>query len=816
MVVSELPFPRKTRSRRRLRRIAVSVVPLLLLAILGLGLGGTLWLKDAMRQSLPQLDGRLAVPGLSLPATVRRDAHGVPHISAANIDDLVIAQGYVTAQDRLWQMDMLRRYVAGDLAEILGAGEVEHDRAQRVLEMRNAASAALAVMPPAELHLLDDYAQGVNAYIAQSQDHLPAEFRWLHYKPQPWRPVDSVLVGLNMAQSLSMDFPAKLAREKIVSRLARDLVADLYPVGSWRDHPPVSSAPDISAPQQVPQIPLDSSQVKLESPQVTLQDILHLENLLPSSRPARCPDCAAGSNDWVVSGAHSVTGLPLLSNDMHLSHTIPDTWYEAQLTSGNFNVAGVTLPGIPFVIVGHNARIAWGFTLLTADVQDVYVEQTRGDAYRTPQGWKPFVHEHEVIHVRGRRDISLDLLRTDHGPVITPLLPHEQRTLTLRWTIYDPSAVTTPFYQVDSARNWQQFRAAFQLFGGPPQNAVYGDVDGNIGYQAVGKVPQRPNGLAALPITDANHEWRGYVPLDDLPSVYNPPGGILATANARVTPDNDPYPLTLNWTAPYRNERIWKVLASKPKLSAADMLALQNDVESTLDRELAQRFAYAIDHAAHPGRRLRLAADKMRSWDGEVTVPSVAATIVDAARAALWPLLLQPKLGSDWKLYQWGESTFAEEELVANQSPQWLPPGYANWNELLAAAVAKGMTAQHAPLDLNRWHYGNVHPVEVEHPLYGMIPWLRSWTGTGVLPQSGNGTTVKQVGRSFGPSERLTVDFSNLDHSTLNLVIGQSGDPLSPYYIDHWPYWYRGTTFRLPFNESAVNAAAAHTLTLVP
>ena len=219
--------------------------------------------------------------------------------------------------------------------------------------------------------------------------------------------------------------------------------------------------------------------------------------------------------------------------------------------------------------------------------------------------------------MRGGRDVTLDVLRTDHGPVITPLLPHEKRTLALRWTVYDPAAVTMPFYQLDSAQNWEQFRAALASFGGPPENVVYADTQGDIGYQAAGKIPMRPTWADWVPITDANHEWQGYIPFDQLPSVYNPPGGILATANSRVTPDGYAYPVTLDWGPPYRNERIWKVLASKPKLSAADMLALQNDVYSTLDQELAQRFTYAIDHAAHPSRRLREAADLMRTWDGE-------------------------------------------------------------------------------------------------------------------------------------------------------------------------------------------------------
>lgn len=811
MAVSGFIFPNNLFLRNRPVRIVLLCGLFLLLALLVLGWGGTIWLRHAMHASLPQLDGQLHVAPLTQRVTVRRDRHGVPHIQAENLDDLVVAQGYVTAQDRLWQMDMLRRYAAGDMSEILGSAELPHDRAERTLQMRNAANAALHAMSPADQRFLQDYARGVNAYIAQNGSHLPAEFRMLGYRPQPWQPVDSVLVGLNLAQSLSMDFPAKLAREKLAAKLSPALMQDLYPVGSWRDHPPVSNTPDITAPQDVPQIPLDASQVRLQ-----MDDLLHLQELLPSSFIPACHECAPGSNDWVVSGSHSVTGLPLLSNDMHLTHTIPDTWYEAQLTSGDFNAAGVTLPGIPFVVVGHNAHIAWGFTLLYADVQDVYIEQTQGSMYRTAQGWKPFTHVRETIRVRGGRDVAMDVLRTDHGPVITSLLPHEKRTLALQWTIYDPAVLTMPFYDIDSATNWEQFRAAMARFGGPPQNAVYGDTQGNIGYQAVGKVPLRPNGLAGLPIADVNHEWQGYIPFEQMPSVYNPSGGILATANSRITPDNAPDPLTLNWGSPYRNERIWKVLSSKPKFSADDMLALQNDISSMLDQQMAERFAYAIDHTAHPNRRLRDAADLMRSWDGKVTIASPAAALVVAARAALWPMILRPKLGGDWRLYDWGESPFVEEEIVAGQSRRWLPLEYTNWNDFLATAVEHGMAAFHAPNDVNGWRYGDISRLEVEHPLYSMVPWLRSWTGTGILPQSGDRVTVKQVGRTFGPSERLTVDFSDLDQSTLNIVIGQSGNPLSPYYMDQWAHWYHGTTFQLPFSGPAVQASAAHTLTLVP
>lgn len=815
--IPESPRYRNT-SSKWLKGVMFSL--LLLAALAGLlVIGGRLWLRHAMRASLPQLDGSLHVAGLSAPATVLRDQHGVPHLRAANPDDLFFAQGYVTAQDRLWQMDMLRRHGAGELAEILGKKMLQHDRMQRYLQLRMAADNAVAHMPADELHWLEDYARGVNAFIQTHQDNLPAEFRLLHYAPTPWLPRDSVLIGLVMAQDLTTAFPTKLARETIAAKLSREQMQDLYPVGSWRDHPPMRPAVDLTTPQEIPNIPLDSSQTELR---LRGQDIEHLQDILRlDSSLFSCDGCLAGSNNWVVSGAHTVSGKPLLSNDMHLGHDIPGIWYMADLQAGNFHVAGVTLPGVPFVIVGHNDRISWGFTNLGADVQDVYVEQLDGKGdYQASDGWHPMQHDREVIHVRGGFDQTMDVETTDHGPVITPLLPHEKRTLSLQWYIYDPSAVRIPYYAVDSAQNWTEFCTAMSNFGGPAQNAVYADVDGNIGYHAVGKIPLRTNGLSATPITDMQHDWKGYIPFDQMPQVYNPPDGILATANARVTTEDYPYPITLDWAPPYRNERIWKVLQKKAQngdlLTPEDMLTLQTDVYSALDHELAQRFAYAIDHTPSASAQLHQAANQMRIWNGEVEKDSATATIVDATRKALWPMLLKPYLGNDWNLYTWDSSSYALEEIVMFTPNRWLPKSYADWNDFLTAAVEKGLQDGHAPDNLTQWKYGQVHPVEIEHPLYSMLPFFKSWTGTGVQPQSGDGTTVKQVGRTFGPSERLTADFSNFDNSTLNIVMGESGDPMSAWYRDQWPYWYDGTTFTLPFSDSAVHAAAQHTLTLLP
>lgn len=844
-----------TPSRRRTPlfiKIVAVLIPFFLILTIVAFFAARHWTRQAMRDSLPQLDGTLSVAGLSAPVTVQRDAQGIPHIRAASLDDLIVAQGYVTAQDRLWQMDSLRRYVTGDLAEIFGASLVQHDRLQRALQIRAAADRAFAVFPPEQMRWLELYARGVNASIEAQRSHLPIEFRLLRYQPAPWTPRDTIAVGIVLFQDLTTSFPQKLNREALIAKLPPELLADLYPVGSWRDHPPAQPPIDLTAPQEnIPDIPLDESQTKLASPAspnrlskstASTQDLLALQQTL---KTPTCDGCRAGSNNWTVSGAHTATGKPLLSNDMHLTHSVPGIWYEADLESPtpngtNFHVTGVSLPGVPFIVVGHNDHVAWGFTNLGADVQDVYIEHLRGTGesaeYESPDGtWHRVLHQTEIIHVRGSKDIALDVPATQHGNVTTPIIsgifPTEKRTLSLGWTIYDPANISASLLYIDSAADWTSFTSAFSTFGGPAQNVVYADDQGHIGYHAVGKIPLRgslikPSEISPVPVDalDATQTWTSYIPFDQLPQSFDPPNGILATANSRVTPAGYSFPITPNWGAPYRNERIWKVLSSHERLTPADMLALQTDVYSDLDHVLAQRFAYAIDHSITKDNRLHQAADILRNWNGNVDAEASAPAIVDAARDALWPLLLNPQLGPNpgvtVQLYTWGEKSYAEEQLIMHTPVRWLPKNYANWDELLTDAVNKGLIEVRAPFDLSKWQYGKVHSLDIEHPIFTQTPIFRRVIGlpigTGVWPQSGDGTTVKQVGSTFGPSERFTADLSNLDNSSLNLVLGQSANPTSPWFLDQWLAWYKGTTYSLPFTKPAVDAATIHTLTLKP
>lgn len=774
--------------------------------------------------ALPQLDGRLSVAGLSAPVTIVRDTHGVPSIQALTLEDLFFAQGYVTAQDRLWQMDGMRRFAGGELSEILGADTLKHDQEQRILGLRAAAKKSLEMASPRDHSFLDAYARGVNAYIASHLTHLPLEFRILQYSPKPWTPEDSLVIANQMVKDLNYHyFYDALAREKILAQLGPELTADLYINRSWHDRPPTVMREDLSQPNNNNANPDDEDDEDAPDNAVT-------KSSRPSTEaPVAAPLPVNGSNDWVVSGAHTVTGKPLLSNDMHLGHQMPNLWYEAHLRSGALDVAGVTLPGMPYVIVGHNQRIAWGFTNVGPTVTDVYIETFNAQgSYQTPGGWVQPEHRTEVIHVKGKPDVTVDVKITRHGPIITQLVPGETRPLALRWTLYD--GLRTPFFDLNMAQNWDEFKQAFSQLNAPGQNVVYADVDGNIGYHTTGKVPIRASGDGSLPVSGADdgHEWKSYIPFEKLPNIYNPPSGVIATANARITPDNYPNSISMEWEAPWRTARIYHVLESGRQFSAADMLALQMDIHSEADQFAAERLVYAVDHAAKASARAKQAADLMRSWDGRMLADLAAPTITEKAVLALQQLLLEPKLGAvpvdpaqaeaslNWTTYSWEMRSVWLENILLHRPRRWLPEKYPNYDELLTAAVQAAVDAPEAPQDLVSWRWGKFNAVEIQHPVLGRIPILHRWSAPGLHEQSGSGYTVKAVTHHHGPSERFTANLADLDQSTLNIVTGQGGNFLSPYYMDQWAAWFEGTTFTLPFTEKAVAGSAAHKLVLEP
>jgi penicillin G amidase len=809
---------------RRSTGVRILLWLLLILALLVAGVAAFAYF--VARSALPQLDGSLPVKGLSAAVKVTRDGHGVPTIEAATLQDLFLAQGYVTAQDRLWQMDAMRRFAAGELSEILGETTLKIDREQRILGLRAAAGKSLEMASPRDRSYFDAYARGVNAFIETHGQSLPIEFRILKYRPKPWQPEDSIVIANQMVKDLNYyTFGDTLAREKILAKLGPELTADLYVNRSWHDRPPTVMREDLNNQENQGDSNDDEDDTD-DGPDnaVTQQKGRGLDIW---AQPT--PEAVNGSNDWVVSGAHTVTGKPLLSNDMHLGHQMPNLWYEAHLKSGNLDVAGVTLPGMPYVIVGHNQRIAWGFTNVGPTVTDAFIENFNAQgAYQTPQGWRQPEHRNEVIRVKGRPDVAVDVKITRHGPIITDILPGEARQVALRWTLYD--GLHMPFFDLDTAQNWDEFRKAFSQLDAPGQNVVYADVDGNIGYQCTGRVPIRAADDGSVPMSGADdaHEWTGYIPFDKLPSIYNPPSGVIATANGRITPDGYPYSVSAHWEAPWRTERIYHVLESGRKFAATDMLALENDVHSENDLFAAERFVYAIDHASKPSARAKQAADLMRNWDGRMLASLAAPTLAVRSAQELTRLLLEPRLGPaaedptqqettlNWKTYHWQMRTVWLQNVLLHQPKRWLPEKYLNYDELLTAAVEAAVNGPAAPKDLALWHWGSINAVEIDHPVLGKIPLIGRWAAPGLREQSGSGYTVKAVTRHHGPSERFTANLADFDQSTLNTVTGQGGNFLSPYYMDQWKAWYEGSTFTLPFTSQAVEASGAHRLVLEP
>jgi penicillin amidase len=842
--------------RRRGRHSALRIFYYLICAVVIVLIAVVWWLYWIARSPLPQLDGSIAVPGISSKVRVVRDEHGVPTIEAATLSDLFFAQGYVTAQDRLWQMDLLRRAAAGELSEVIGADTVKMDREQRILGLRQAAEAAEKNISARDRVFFDAYTRGVNAFIESHRNRLSLEFRLMKYTPRPWAVTDSLLVGARMVQDLNhYSYARALEREKILAKLGPELTSDLYVNSSWRDRPPTdvrrmdqepaanSSDEDDDDEEEIDPGGNNRAISALPQSDSSAQESAGFGDASDhDSIDQKSEAFRAGSNNWVLSGQHTVSGKPLLSNDMHLDHQMPNLWFAAHLRTldGNFDAAGVTLPGVPFVIVGHNKRIGWGFTNVGPTVEDNFIEEFNAQGqYKTPAGWVAPQHRAETIRVKGKPDVTLDVVMTRHGPIISELIPGETRKIALRWTLQDGEGLV--FFDVDTAQNWVEFRKAFSGFDAPGQNVMYADVDGHIGYQATGRVPVRAAGDGSLPVSgsDDAHEWKGWIPFDEMPHVYDPPTGIIATANGRITPDGYKYSISTEWEAPWRTDRIYRVLESGKKFAPADMVALQMDVSSTYDRFCADKFVYAIDHAASASGRAKYAAEILRDWDGHMSADSAAPTIETKARQELVRLLLEPKLGPassgpnrgqlSWKSYHWGMSSVWLENVLTRQPARWLPPGYSDYGAVLTAALENvvGQTrlvaasqdhavAPVAPADLSQWTWGKNYPVEIDHLVLSQLPLAGRFTGSGLHPLSGSGFTVKAVGRGFGPSERLTWNFANFDQSTLNLVTGESGIFLSPYYLDQWAAWYGGSTFAFPFLQAAVEQHRRHEMTLAP
>ncbi len=808
-------------------RIFRRVFALLLMAGLALAAGAAVWVYWRARACLPQLDGTLAVNGLSARVEILRDARGVPHLRAKSLDDLMFAQGYVTAQDRLWQMDLSRRLARGELSEIFGERTLQLDTENRTLGLGLVAERALGEADAQTRAAFGAYARGVNAFISTHLHRLPIEFAMLRYKPRPWRESDSFAVALNMMKTLSTTWPDELMRERVRASVSLQLYEDLFPTRSALDHP-VAEAP-FAPPAAVLTAPVHArtaspsalipSDLPPLPPPLQLEDLDPvLSALLPSGAG---PESGLGSNNWVVGGARTQSGRPLLANDPHLGHSVPSVWYMIHLKAPGLNATGVSLPGLPAVILGHNGRIAWGATNTGPDVQDLYVESFN---FRDPkkylnQGeWADAEIREETIKVRGARDHQFAVKVTRHGPVVS----HQgNRDLALSWTALKPGATRFVFLKIDQALNWDEFTGALREFSGSMQNFVYADVDGNIGYYAAGWVPIRRQGDGSLPAQggDEADDWSGYIPFESLPQAFNPPAGILATANGRIAPDAYPYFLTSKWDAPYRTARIFQLLESGDRFSVADMLRIQSDIHSLEDEWLARQLVSAGTKHPPEDSDARAALQALEKWDGEARQDSAATLVCEVTRRALRERILKPKLGNDLSGYRWPMSTVFLQNVVENRWARWLPPGDADFESTLIRSLEEALRQipqMAGGSDRGAWRWGETIPLTFHHPLSGALPYLNRLLDVGPYPQSGTATTVKATTTGHGPSMRIVVDLSNLDNSVQNITLGESGQVFSPYYSDQFDAWYHGRSFPMPFSDAAVDGGAAHRLVLEP
>jgi penicillin amidase len=810
-----------------------------LLVIVGTALVLGWWI---VRRSLARLDGSVAIGGLKDGVIVDRDGWGRPWIRAKSLQDVVTAQGYVMAQDRLWQMDLLRRAAGGDLSEIFGEVGLAYDRENRTLGMRQAAERAAADASPEIRALLEDYARGVNDNIAERGGKLPIEFVTLGYRPRAWTPADTYLISLYMYKTLTSTWKEKLNRQWIVSKVGEERARDLFVSDSPLDHfiwtagaslPARASSAGMKASARLGDRLRDGDGAGDAEPPFAAIEWDAARDFLAQFEEESSE--IIGSNNFVVSGAHTVSGKPLLANDTHLQLSVPALWYVMHLTAPRLNVEGFALPGAPLVIIGHNDRIAWGLTNSNADVEDLYIEKfSDANPLQYSVRGKTLTADvrHEVIAVRGKPDVQLDVVVTRHGPIVhRDAAEHGGRAYALRWTALEPGGLDFGFPLLGEARDWNSFIETTRHIAGPGQNTIYADVDGNIGFTIPARIPVRANGNGALPVPgDTNdYEWKGYIPFEELPRVENPPGGIIATANARTVGPGYKYYLSDRQAGPYRTARLYELLSGRTGLTTADCNAIQNDIVSLPNRFLAGALLQVAKTKQPADARAQRLIAGLDGWDARATAESVETSFVEYTRRALFVRLLQPYLGDEVTNYElweplsvyndvwWRDKVFLEN-VLRERPASWLPSGIANYDELLMVAADDAVAAlqtQTGQATESGWNWGRLHPLDMVHPL-GRAGLLHRTLSIGPYEQGGTIDTVRAMGVGHGPAMRFVADLANFDGSLMEIPTGESGQYGSPFYRDQFAEWFAGRGIPAAFSIAAEDAARAHRLTLLP
>ncbi len=723
-------------SQRILKVINLSIAVLLILFLFA-----AYWYAY---RPLPKVSGEIEAP-ITAPATILRDALGVPHISAASVEDAMFLQGYVTAEDRMWQMDALRRLAGGNLSEIVGKRALQTDEETHRLRMRRLAENYCRTLPAPDLAVLAAYARGVNYYLQTHRGHYGVEFALLDYDPRPWSIVDSLLAGLQMFRILTTTWRYEIEKQTMRESGDRAKVDYLFP-------------------------------------------------------PRTGPEPTPGSNAWAIAGSRTASGKPILANDPHLEFAIPSTWYLVHVKAPGLNVIGASLPGLPAVIIGHNERIAWGVTNLHYDVQDLYQEQLNPQTgqYLFRGNTEQARAETTAIAIKGEKPAPVTTWVTRHGPVF---LLEGGKYYALRWAAAEPNGFAFPFLDIDRAGNWSEFTRALMRFPGPAQNFVYADIEGNIGYHAAGLLPIRRNHSGDVPVDGASgdYEWDGFIPFEQLPSYYNPPSGLIVTANQNPFPTDYPYAVNGNFAPYYRARQIRDLLSRRTNWKPAEMLTVQKDVYSGFSLFFARQLAAAYERRKPSDPAVRDAIDLLRNWDGQMDKDSAAALVVTLAYQQVRSAVGNAASPGKGRNYDYQIAPAVIEKLLRERPAGW----FSDWEGMLIQCLADGLEegAKRQGSNVRGWRYGHYNLLSIIQPVDSQIPFFGRYFNVGPAPMSGSSTTVKQTTQTLGPSMRMVVDLSNLDGSLNNVTIGESGHILSRHYKDQWDAYYVGRSFPMQFRR---------------
>ncbi len=760
----------------------------------------------------PPVEKTLMIAGLKEKVTVRKDARSIPYIEANNDADLYFVQGFVTASDRLWQMDLYRRVASGRTAELFGNAALDRDKRWRRFGFQAVVEESYRNFSPEFKSVLDNYARGVNAFIATlDKDSMPPEFNVLQYQPEPWKATDSLIIGKILADALSTSWHQDATRAKF-----KDLPKEKY------DQLFIEKTPfDVLVVGKDNEKKVQSSKFKVQSSfDSEFIDKFYAfaekdEAIRKSSleQIGFYQEFNAASNNWVISGKRTLDGKPILANDPHLDASAPSIWYLTHLSTPQTRVSGVTFPGVPGIVLGHNEFIAWGATNLGPDVQDLYIKRFNDkNQFQIANAWQNAKVRNEEIRVRQNllkpeTDIvKLVVYETDDGVIIQD---DGSEKLALKWTALDAKNNDfEAFYLLNRAKNWDEFKSAIKTYGGATQNFIYADIKGNIGFHNGGKIPIRSSGDGSFPNDGAKNEgkWTGYIPFEELPNSFNPPEGFIVTANQRLAGDNYKYFLGRSFADPYRALRIRQLIQNNSKMTVNDSMDIQKDIFSISYSNFAREI---INTQSASPETLAV----LKGWDGKNSADSRAAMVILEMRRAFLEKVLIGNLGKEKaETYRWSMQNSFIDWLVREKPANWLPKEFADYKTLLLESdkTARENLTKKFGADESKWLFGKSSQFRFSHPL-AQAPLIGALFAFEPFDYYG-GSSTPNVGAAV--SMRFIASPGEWDKTRLVITLGQSGIPKSPHFKDQLESWKSGNTPVFPFSKAAVEKASKEILVL--